>query len=191
MYQENQRYCKLCGGAIDADSKKCAKCNKQYFKITGATVFAIIVCVVAICLAGINFFQYTRYQADIAALEEQNRTITQELNEKEKQLEDYKTQLLEKNSEIENLEASIDLLENEVENLEVGIDLLEIDLEIMTSQVEFYDKHVVFVSDDGTNKYHNLRCEDFDASYFWAYNVELAEVRGNTPCPKCSYNSRG
>lgn len=189
MYQENQRYCKLCGGVIDADSKRCTKCNKQYFKVTTGLVMTIIVCVIAICLVVLNVLQYTKSKEDIAALEEQNLAITQELGEKEKQLEDYKTQLQEKSSELDNLEASIDQLESEIENLEVGIDLLEIDLEIMTSQVEFYDKHVVFVSDDGTNVYHNLRCEDFDTSYFWAFNVELAETRGYDPCPKCSYNS--
>lgn len=191
MHQKKQRYCKLCGGEIDLGSKVCAKCNKQYFRFTIKTVLTIIVCIAAICLVGLNVLQYTHYQKEIETLKEHNKTITQNLTEKEKQLEDYKAQLLEKNTEIENLKASIDLIESEIENLEVGIDLLEIDLEIMTTQVEFYDKHVVFVSDDGTNIYHNLRCEDFDASYFWAYNVELAEARGKTPCPKCSYNSRG
>ena len=198
MSQAKQRYCRLCGGEIDSRSKRCAKCDKQYFKFTIKTAITAIVCLVAICLLGLNVFQYTRHQEDITALEEQNRTISQNLKEKEIQIALYRKQLQEKDGEIENLEVGIEEYKKQlqeksdkIENLEVGIDLLEYDLEIMTWQVEFYDKHVVFVSDDGTNIYHNLRCEDFDASYFWAYNVELAEARGNTPCPKCGYNSRG
>ena len=38
-----KRYCSLCGGEIDADTKKCAQCGKQYFKGFTKTGIALIV----------------------------------------------------------------------------------------------------------------------------------------------------
>lgn len=51
--------------------------------------------------------------------------------------------------------------------------------------LQFYEKHVVVVSDDGTNLYHKYGCEDFDDSSFWAYNVEKAEQLGYIPHKGC------
>jgi AraC-like DNA-binding protein len=51
--------------------------------------------------------------------------------------------------------------------------------------LEFYERHVVIVGDDGTRKYHKYGCDDLDTSYFWAYNTEKAEQLGYYACPKC------
>lgn len=32
-HNSKQRYCQMCGGAIDLESKKCTKCGKQYFNL--------------------------------------------------------------------------------------------------------------------------------------------------------------
>ena len=56
---------------------------------------------------------------------------------------------------------------------------------LMSYEIAFYDRHVVFVADDGTKKYHNYSCEYLDLSYFWAYNTEAAEDRGYKPCSHC------
>lgn len=49
----------------------------------------------------------------------------------------------------------------------------------------FYEKYVVFVSDDGTNRYHKYPCRYFDTSSFWAYNTEAAKGKGYKACPYC------
>jgi hypothetical protein len=80
-----------------------------------------------------------------------------------------------KNNDLEN---EIDDLENEIDDLENEIDGLENDL-------YFYDKHVVFVLNDGTNIYHKVDCYKFGSYSFWAFNVEAAKGRGYRPCSWC------
>lgn len=53
------------------------------------------------------------------------------------------------------------------------------------SKLYFYERHVVFVSDDGTNLYHKCDCEDFDDSSFWAFNTEQAKSKGYVAHKKC------
>ena len=53
------------------------------------------------------------------------------------------------------------------------------------SNLQFYEEYVVFVSDDGTNRYHKYGCSKFDDAYFWAFNVDAAIDKGYTPCPHC------
>ena len=51
-----KKYCKKCGGGIDPNTKICTKCGKRYFKfnfasfLIGATVMAVILTVVFICV---------------------------------------------------------------------------------------------------------------------------------------------
>ena len=40
---KSTRYCSLCGGAIDDETKQCTKCGKQYFKGFNKTEIALIV----------------------------------------------------------------------------------------------------------------------------------------------------
>lgn len=55
-------------------------------------------------------------------------------------------------------------------------------------KLEFFDEHVVFVEDDGTNLYHKYDCYRFVGDYYWAYNIEQAIYRGYEPCPRCCEN---
>lgn len=52
-------------------------------------------------------------------------------------------------------------------------------------KLEFFDEHVVFVEDDGTDLYHKYDCYRFKGDYFWAYNIENAIYIGYEPCPRC------
>ena len=49
--QKAKRYCSLCGGEIDADTKQCTKCGKQYFK--GFTKNEILILVSALLVIAI------------------------------------------------------------------------------------------------------------------------------------------
>lgn len=88
-------------------------------------------------------------------------------------------------SDIQILTSQIDALESDLsaERLSTYEKLKEI--VALKRKLEFYDEYIVFVSDDGTSKYHKLSCENFDPSYFWAYNVERAEFMGYIPCDSC------
>lgn len=53
------RYCKLCGGLIDSDTKKCSSCGKQYFKIkiTKNIIVVSALSFVIAALGGLNIWQ--------------------------------------------------------------------------------------------------------------------------------------
>ena len=52
-------------------------------------------------------------------------------------------------------------------------------------QIDFFDRFVVFVEDDGTNKYHKYECSKFKGDSFWAFNIDAAKDEGYTACPYC------
>lgn len=159
-----QRYCKYCGGAIDNQTKKCEKCHKQYFRITRTGVIVCCMCVLILALVTGIAYQHNRYEQDVAMLNAQ-------IAELEEKYDSTHLKLFDRIKESVALKREIESLENQIAEYEW--------------QVNFYNDHVVFVSDDGTNKYHNLTCGDLDLSYFWAYNVEFAELKGYSPCSKC------
>lgn len=147
-----QRYCKLCGGVIDNQSKKCTKCHKQYFRITRNGIIIFCLCFLNLMLVNEIVYQDIHYEREPWRLHNQ---ITE----------------LEKALESKNFAE----WSNEKKTKE------------LQKQVDFYNEHVVFVSDNETYKYHHLGCEDFDPSLysFWAFNVEQAEDIGLSPCSKC------
>ena len=51
-------------------------------------------------------------------------------------------------------------------------------------ETNFYKEYIGLVN-EGDRTYHTYGCEDFDNSYFYAYNVDQAENRGYRPCQKC------
>lgn len=54
-----------------------------------------------------------------------------------------------------------------------------------SEKVQFIDNYIVFVEDDGTNRYHKYECSKFIGNYFWAFNTESAVGNGYKPCPLC------
>ena len=104
--QENVkcRFCKLCGGEIDSETKRCTKCGKQYFKgiknyfkvfkskskllnkiIISILVVAVIGQAIGLICLGNELTQRTK------EYEEKNRTVTTQkkrIEELKKQIED-------------------------------------------------------------------------------------------------------
>lgn len=175
------RYCKLCGAPIDPVTRKCTDCRKQYFrppvlhKKHLAIAAGVLACIVVVFLV-FNLVSGLAAQKDAAQaqVDDLNARITElekKVAEQERQINVYKRnessyrgQLSSKDDTIENLREKNNLMNNEI---------------------AFYDRHVVFIADDGTRKYHNYSCEYLDLSYFWAYNVEAARDRGYKPCSHC------
>ena len=51
-------YCNKCGGLIDAESKKCTQCAKQYFKWTASKIIILVLSLLLIISLVINFMQF-------------------------------------------------------------------------------------------------------------------------------------
>jgi hypothetical protein len=86
---------------------------------------------------------------------------------------------------VSDYKRAYDINYNKVEYYEYLIDDYQNQIDGLENDLYFYNKHVVFVSDDGTNIYHKVDCYKFDSSYFWAYNTEKAVQLGYKPCSWC------
>lgn len=173
--QKGQIYCKYCGGAIDTETKKCTKCEKQYFrlKINWKLAFCMIITSLAIATAVISQYRISEHLKDISSLTLLNSTM-------QDQIEDLEANIYNKNIRITNLE-------NQVEGKNDQIRRLIREKQDIQDKVDFYDKNIVFVLDDGSNAYHRYDCVVFQHSdkQYWAYNIELAQYRGYRSCYLC------
>lgn len=150
-----KRYCSHCGSLINEETKTCTGCGKQYFK--GIKHFwGRIFCKKHLALVIVSFVLLASLITNIVlAVNVADLDRAYQINR----------------DKVENYEDLIDDYQNEIDGLE--------------NDLYFYDRHVVFVSDDGTNLYHKVDCYKFDSSYFWAYNTEKAVQLGYRPCSWC------
>lgn len=174
LSSHNQRYCRLCGGAIDLHTKKCAQCGKQYFrlptikksKFVPGLVIILLVVIIGLCVCRIC--QLEAQLSDMSVLVTEQETKITESNET---IDRLQNRIAEHSSKVAALTSENNTLKRQSENMEQVYD--------------FCNDHVVVVSDDGTRNYHKCDCPYFDDSYFWAYNTELAEQKGYHPCSYC------
>ena len=171
------RFCKLCGDPIDPVTRKCTGCRKQYFRLPvlaekhffiAATAVA---CVVVVVLLVALVSQRSTYESQIAELSDQVSDLENELDHLTRSLDGYKRSDTNLRSQLSSTRETIERLREENDD--------------MSSEIAFYDRHIVFIADDGTNKYHNYRCPYLDTSHFWAYNTENAKGQGYKPCSYC------
>jgi len=75
-----KKFCKLCGGLIDAETKRCSSCGKQFFRFPKRVFSIIALIIVLAALAGLNVYQYVSNDATLSdmkqQLEENSITIT-------------------------------------------------------------------------------------------------------------------
>ena len=163
-----QRYCKLCGGTIDPATKKCDKCGKQYFrwKYFGRISAISLIVLTIIALITVIVYQNVEYQKTISELNDTIASLTSTVESQEAELSKRSSTILSKLKEIREMDQKLSSLQTEI---------------------RFYDKHVVFVPDDGNRTYHMYECYYFRTSdeSFWAYNTEQAIYRGFSPCKYC------
>lgn len=150
-----KKYCSRCGHLIDEETKKCTGCGKQYIK--GIRYFlGKIFCKKNIVLLILSFMLLVSLVANI---------------------------LLAVN--ITDLDRAYHINQEKVEKYEGLIDDYQYEILGLENDLYFYNKYVVFVSDDGTKLYHKVDCYKFDSTYFWAYNTEYAIYLGYSPCSWC------
>lgn len=166
------RYCKLCGGPIDPQTRKCTGCKKQYFRppVFGDKHLFIastaVLCAVVVLLLFLFVNQRSKYEAQIQELNAQVSELKVSNNEHVDTINDLQRELAGQENIIESKDERIDNLNEEI---------------------EFYDRNVVIIFDDGSGIYHKYDtfCTLFINSDFWIYNTEAAKSRGYEPCPTC------
>lgn len=169
--KSKSRFCKFCGSSIDPYTKKCTGCGRQYFRIhvTASGIRSIALFISTIMLSSILIYNVNRYNVTISRLNAQISDLEEDIENKNKEIQDLDEQLRKKTTFCQQLIAERDTL---------------------SSRVDFFKEHIVFVSIDDRNTYHKYDCYLFTYSRytskdFWAYNVELAKSNGIRPCEHC------
>ncbi|MBR4874357.1 MAG: DUF805 domain-containing protein [Clostridia bacterium] len=150
LQKTKSRFCKFCGGQIDAQTKKCGGCGKQYFKGIKFNKFLTTVLILSLVII-------LSIISNIVQLVETNELNTD--------IEYYKQKSSEQQTKISSLNKEI---------------------KEKDSTLDFFDRHVVFVEDDGTKLYHKYGCYKFKGKSFWAFNIEAAKGDGYYACSECS-----
>lgn len=166
------RYCKLCGGTVDPDTKVCGKCGKQYFRLLPNKLRPVwIIGILSGIAISLCLFQHVQYHQSVNQLQAEVDKLTGIVSELNNTIDKLTSDNADKQRRIQVLSAESKRYLNE-----------KIDLQ---QDLSFYEEHVVFVPDDGYRMYHKYGCFMFDDSYFWAYNTEKAEQLGYSPCWIC------
>lgn len=105
----------------------------------------------------------------------QSQQAVRELQEKYLSLVDEKTALV---NDVTALTAQVDKLNSRLSSAEESN-------RVLLEKSAFFDAHVAFVENDGTDYYHNYSCPYFKKQSYWAYSINLAISRGYTACPYC------
>ncbi|MBR6825576.1 MAG: hypothetical protein IKM59_03410, partial [Oscillospiraceae bacterium] len=88
----------------------------------------------------------------------------------------------------ESLKTSEEENRNLTKELEIALQTLtdlEAQMELLREKTEFFDAHIVFLQEDGTNIFHCYDCEKFTRNGYRAYNKQLALSYGYLPCEEC------
>ena len=165
------RFCKLCGDPIDPVTRKCTGCKKQYFRLPTFTDKHWFIAALAVACAVILFLLFTlsaksnqvaELAATVADLESKLAAAEQDASYQKQKVETNKSQL-------DGLRRANEELRDKVSDME--------------EKVQFFDRHAVFVLDDGSKEYHTYDCawRKYSGLSFWIYNTEAAESKGYKP----------
>ena len=75
MSSEKTRYCKYCGGVIDADSRRCSSCGRQFFRPKSTLPIIVLSILLLVCI-GIGAGYLVKHRGELS--EEQPEVIIQE-----------------------------------------------------------------------------------------------------------------
>ena len=165
------RFCKLCGDPIDPVTRECTGCKKQYFRPPTFTDKHWFIAALAVACVVILFLLFTlsaksnqvaELAATVADLESKLAAAEQDASYQKQKVETNKSQL-------DGLRRANEELRDKVSDME--------------EKVQFFDRHAVFVLDDGSKEYHTYDCawRKYSGLSFWIYNTEAAESKGYKP----------
>lgn len=160
------QYCKLCGGKIDNNTKKCTLCKKQYFKfkINSKAIRIVTFILITVALISANICQYLY-----------TKTLSSQLSEKDAQIQELNKTIDSKSERINQLKKSY---ENDQSRLDEA-----------NEKLNFYERYSAIVV-GGTGYYHTYSCYRVSVALargdsFRIYNVSAAEDNGYYPCSRC------
>ena len=162
------RYCKFCGSPIDAETKKCTGCGKQYFSPTFACrLAAALLSIVLIVSAFLLLKELFHCHGQIEALSASVSEISSDLTTVSLERDDLALQVQQLEKEIATLRSSSRKIEDEL---------------------EFYHSKVAVVSSIDTilHYYHTRSCSHIPhPTGYSVYTIPEAKQLGYTPCPYC------
>lgn len=179
IQKSNQRYCRLCGGAIDLKSRKCTKCGKQYFslQLTLSKLKKPFLATLVLVLIASNIYltvSLLNTQRDVAVYQEEVSILTNDKLAYEERISDLLFQL--------------DDLRHELSELSVQMNAAQ-------KKNSFYDRLVVFAYVNKTSSgveisYHKYDCPTFQrlissSGLIFAQNAVSADVQDKLTCTYC------
>ena len=122
---------------------------------------------------------------DIDRLEQQVNTYQMQGAQNEQSLRELQEENLRLVDENAGYADQVDALNAQLSKLNSRVSTLQDSNAALQQKSAFFDAHVAFVENDGTDYYHNYSCSYFKKQSYWAYSVNLAIARGYTACPYC------
>ena len=122
---------------------------------------------------------------DIDRLEQQVNTYQMQGAQNEQSLRELQEENLRLVDENAGYAEQVDALNAQLSKLNSRVSTLQDSNAALQQKSAFFDAHVAFVENDGTDYYHNYSCSYFKKQSYWAYSVNLAIARGYTACPYC------
>ena len=177
--------------------------SRRYHRMVRAIVSLALVCaVLAGCCAFGVYYYLTHYQRDrnrlrvqaeelasqardIDRLEQQVNTYQMQGAQNEQSLRELQEENLRLVDENAGYADQVDALNAQLSKLNSRVSTLQDSNAALQQKSAFFDAHVAFVENDGTDYYHNYSCSYFKKQSYWAYSVNLAIARGYTACPYC------
>lgn len=157
--KSKKQFCRYCGNSIDAETRKCTGCGKQYFKgiKAKARTFLVLALICIVALSSVCVYLYDKTESMQKEIDKQKETINSLTI-----VNDYK-------------QSSIEELREDATNA----------WDAYAELAELASDHVAFVGDDGTRVYHQYRCFKFYSSGFYVYTIATAQSLGYEECPYC------
>lgn len=108
-----------------------------------------------------------------------------DMNSQQQELDRLKSENVELVEAADELDRQVKELTSEVTSLNARVSALDISNADLSEKVDFMNRYVVFINNDGSKLYHSYTCKAFSRQNFWAYSRKLAESSGFSPCPDC------
>ncbi|MBQ9330367.1 MAG: hypothetical protein IJ221_05205, partial [Oscillibacter sp.] len=160
------RYCRRCGGQIDPGTRRCTRCQKQYFRFTAGLAVSLVLGLALVVSAAFH----VRQSRSAAALRETIDAL---------QLQNAELQ-----GQSGQREAGMQLLENRLAIKDEKLRDLNEQLSTLQDGEDLYSRYIVLVGDSWDRCYHKYSCALLPRS-FWPLWIDDAKAAGYQPCPLC------
>lgn len=170
-----QLFCRNCGSPIEAETKKCTGCGKQYFRrrrLLLPSAFLSVLLSLAVMVGAIVWqnFQISDLRSDMTTKTDEVSSLEDKLSEAEKTIEKKEESLRTKEEENRRLTTERNSLMTEKNQYYAAYSILKY--------------NVYFLGDDG--RYHEYGCFLLDADDMWSFPRSSVDYFDDyESCPYC------